>query len=78
MVETLSIAVIGASGVGKTSIIRRFVYDDFSETVPESQNPRIPKSKNPRIPESLKLRIPESPNPQIPEATVVFRSRSRD
>ncbi|KAF4074155.1 hypothetical protein AMELA_G00236280 [Ameiurus melas] len=32
MVETLSIAVIGAAGVGKTSIIRRFVYDDFSET----------------------------------------------
>ncbi|KAL7836955.1 hypothetical protein AOLI_G00282390 [Acnodon oligacanthus] len=31
MVETLSIAVIGAPGVGKTSIIRRFVYNDFSE-----------------------------------------------
>uniref|UniRef100_A0A8C5F7K0 RAS-like, family 10, member A n=1 Tax=Gadus morhua TaxID=8049 RepID=A0A8C5F7K0_GADMO len=31
MVETLSIAVIGAPGVGKTSIIRQFVYNDFSE-----------------------------------------------
>ncbi|MED6242229.1 hypothetical protein CHARACLAT_003399 [Characodon lateralis] len=31
MVETLSIAVIGAPGVGKTSIIRQFIYNDFSE-----------------------------------------------
>ncbi|KAJ3603881.1 hypothetical protein NHX12_028622 [Muraenolepis orangiensis] len=31
MVETLSIAVIGAPGVGKTSIIRQFVFNDFSE-----------------------------------------------
>lgn len=31
MVETLSIAVIGAPGVGKTSIIRQFIYQDFSE-----------------------------------------------
>ncbi|XP_026862071.2 ras-like protein family member 10A [Electrophorus electricus] len=32
MVETLSIAVIGAPGVGKTSIIRQFIYNDFSDT----------------------------------------------
>uniref|UniRef100_A0A3P8WIC0 RAS-like, family 10, member A n=1 Tax=Cynoglossus semilaevis TaxID=244447 RepID=A0A3P8WIC0_CYNSE len=32
MVETLSIAVIGAPVVGKTSIIRQFIYNDFSET----------------------------------------------
>ena len=31
MVETFSIAVIGAPGVGKTSIIRQFIYNDFSE-----------------------------------------------
>uniref|UniRef100_A0A674DU17 RAS-like, family 10, member A n=1 Tax=Salmo trutta TaxID=8032 RepID=A0A674DU17_SALTR len=31
MVETLSIAVIGAPGVGKTAIIRQFIYNDFSE-----------------------------------------------
>uniref|UniRef100_A0A3P9IVW3 RAS-like, family 10, member A n=1 Tax=Oryzias latipes TaxID=8090 RepID=A0A3P9IVW3_ORYLA len=31
MVETLSIAVIGAPAVGKTSIIRQFIYNDFSE-----------------------------------------------
>lgn len=31
MVETLSIAVIGAPGVGKTSVIRQFIYNDFSE-----------------------------------------------
>ncbi|XP_028853140.1 ras-like protein family member 10A [Denticeps clupeoides] len=31
MVETLSIAVIGAPGVGKTSIIRQFIYNDFSD-----------------------------------------------
>lgn len=31
MVETLSIAVIGAPGVGKTSIIRQFIYQDFNE-----------------------------------------------
>ncbi|XP_072288831.1 ras-like protein family member 10A isoform X2 [Eucyclogobius newberryi] len=31
MVETLSIAVIGAPGVGKTSIIRQFIYHDFCE-----------------------------------------------
>lgn len=31
MVETLSIAVIGAPGVGKTSIIHQFIYQDFSE-----------------------------------------------
>ncbi|MEQ2282420.1 hypothetical protein AMECASPLE_000537 [Ameca splendens] len=31
MVETLSIAVIGAPGVGKTSIIRQFIYNDFTE-----------------------------------------------
>ncbi|XP_061585986.1 ras-like protein family member 10A [Cololabis saira] len=31
MVETLNIAVIGAPGVGKTSIIRQFIYNDFSE-----------------------------------------------
>lgn len=30
-VETLSIAVIGAPGVGKTSIIRQFICNDFSE-----------------------------------------------
>ena len=32
MVETLSIAVIGAPGVGKTSVIRQFIYNDFSES----------------------------------------------
>ncbi|XP_055017802.1 ras-like protein family member 10A [Boleophthalmus pectinirostris] len=31
MVETLSIAVIGAPGVGKTSIIRQFIYHDFCD-----------------------------------------------
>ncbi|KAK6483397.1 ras-like protein family member 10B [Huso huso] len=31
MVETLSIAVIGDPGVGKTSIIRQFLYNDFTE-----------------------------------------------
>ncbi|MBN3319180.1 RSLAB protein, partial [Atractosteus spatula] len=31
MVETLSIAVIGGPGVGKTSIIRQFLYNDFTE-----------------------------------------------
>ncbi|KAM8866275.1 ras-like protein family member 10A [Synchiropus picturatus] len=31
MVETLSIAVIGAPAVGKTSVIRQFIYNDFSE-----------------------------------------------
>ncbi|CAL1616551.1 unnamed protein product [Knipowitschia caucasica] len=31
MVETLSIAVIGAPAVGKTSIIRQFIYQDFCE-----------------------------------------------
>ncbi|KAG7318116.1 hypothetical protein KOW79_017871 [Hemibagrus wyckioides] len=41
MVETLSIAVIGASGVGKTSIIRRFVYDDFSETYNPTRARRV-------------------------------------
>lgn len=37
MVETLSIAVIGAPGVGKTSIIRQFIYNDFSETYTPTQ-----------------------------------------
>ncbi|KAG7279499.1 hypothetical protein CRUP_035885 [Coryphaenoides rupestris] len=37
MVETLSIAVIGAPGVGKTSIIRQFVYNDFSEVYTPTQ-----------------------------------------
>ncbi|XP_076854110.1 ras-like protein family member 10A [Brachyhypopomus gauderio] len=32
MVETLSIAVIGAPGVGKTSIIRQFISNDFTDT----------------------------------------------
>ncbi|XP_069038238.1 ras-like protein family member 10A isoform X2 [Lepisosteus oculatus] len=31
MVETLSIAIIGGPGVGKTSIIRQFLYNDFTE-----------------------------------------------
>ncbi|KAL1274077.1 hypothetical protein QQF64_026891, partial [Cirrhinus molitorella] len=37
MVETLSIAVIGAPGVGKTCIIRQFIYNDFSETYTPTQ-----------------------------------------
>ncbi|KAI5627175.1 ras-like protein family member 10A isoform X1, partial [Silurus asotus] len=41
MVETLSIAVIGAAGVGKTSIIRRFVYDDFSESYNPTRARRV-------------------------------------
>ncbi|XP_043924177.1 ras-like protein family member 10B [Protopterus annectens] len=31
MVETLNIVVLGAPGVGKTAIIRRFIYNDFTE-----------------------------------------------
>ncbi|TTP11301.1 Ras-like protein family member 10B [Bagarius yarrelli] len=41
MVETLSIAVIGASGVGKTSIIRRFVHGDFNETYNPTRARRV-------------------------------------
>ncbi|XP_062874262.1 ras-like protein family member 10A [Trichomycterus rosablanca] len=41
MVETLSIAVIGAAGVGKTSIIRRFVYDDYSESYSPTRARRV-------------------------------------
>ncbi|MCJ8747150.1 hypothetical protein PDJAM_G00150100 [Pangasius djambal] len=41
MVETLSIAVIGAAGAGKTSIIRRFVYDDFSDCYSPTRARRV-------------------------------------
>ncbi|XP_030439202.1 ras-like protein family member 10A isoform X2 [Gopherus evgoodei] len=32
MVETLKVAVLGAPKVGKTAIIRQFLYNDFTET----------------------------------------------
>nr|XP_028566919.1 ras-like protein family member 10A isoform X1 [Podarcis muralis] len=40
MVETLSVAVLGAPKVGKTAIIRQFLYHDFTETYSPTERRR--------------------------------------
>ncbi|MBN3325407.1 RSLAB protein, partial [Atractosteus spatula] len=41
MAATFKIAVLGAQGVGKTAIVRRFLYNDYSEAPAPSRGRRV-------------------------------------
>lgn len=41
MVTTFKIAVLGAQGVGKSAIVRQFMYNEFSETCVPTKSRRV-------------------------------------
>ncbi|XP_039612694.1 ras-like protein family member 10B isoform X2 [Polypterus senegalus] len=41
MVMTIKIAILGARGVGKTAIVRQFLYNEFSETYVPTKKRRV-------------------------------------